>query len=505
MLKVKMDALYKLLGCNNADIARVLGCSPSTISKLRTSNKEYLPSSKTIQNFAEGIYRFAEIRDGLDELGELCEAEDTVKEVLVPTLITWLFTDDSTIKNVTQLPKLKKLKHKEEEIKSFGKKLDVIMELLEISNVRMAKRINVDPSTVSRFRNGFRLPKSPIKELLVTALLERAESINKQNELSDICNIPVGVLLGSNDALSTWLYSTEDLFNRIQIDNLLDTIEQFQNSNSSHLPEVSLIVPDEIRNSDKTIYWGLEGYREAVLRFLGNAAVYGGELWLYSDRAEDWMMQDTDFYKSWTALMFLCVSKGVKIKIINNTEGNVAEMMQAISTWLPLYMSGKIEPYVCHLGKDTRFSRTIFLRVGEECISACVFRGNEDNEYCEYLTDEKRLDAIASDYKALLEKSSPLFKANVGDNSAFAPVTEVDDELLAILPNLSVVTMSDTLIDSILKHNHVSEEIALEIKREVISHRAIFESFIEEGVINELITLPNKELFLSKTGENELI
>ncbi|MCF0116284.1 MAG: hypothetical protein HUJ56_13115, partial [Erysipelotrichaceae bacterium] len=48
-------------------------------------------------------------------------------------------------------------------------------------------------------------------------------------------------------------------------------------------------------------------------------------------------------------------------------------------------------------------------------------------------------------------------------------------------------------------------EIALEIKREVISHRAIFESFIEEGVINELITLPNKELFLSKTGENELI
>ena len=52
-------------------------------------------------------------------------------------------------------------------------------------------------------------------------------------------------------------------------------------------------------------------------------------------------------------------------------------MLKGIKSWLPLYFSGSIDPYVCTLRRDSRFSHTLFLCPGQACIASSVVAGRE--------------------------------------------------------------------------------------------------------------------------------
>lgn len=97
-----------------------------------------------------------------------------------------------------------------------------------------------------------------------------------------------------------------------------------------------------------------------MLRFLSDAARLGGELWLYSDEPMGWLTDDPQFKANWAFLMLSCLKARVKIRILHNINRGVEEMVAAIRSWLPLYMSGLIEPYACRKPKDPRFFRTMF-------------------------------------------------------------------------------------------------------------------------------------------------
>ena len=85
-------------------------------------------------------------------------------------------------------------------------------------------------------------------------------------------------------------------------------------------------------------------------------------------------------------------------------------MIEAINSWLPLYMSGMIEPYYCKKPDEGRFSHTVFLYPDVACIEACHVRGYEGEGIYRYYVDQKHLALMKKAFAGLLQSSEPLVR-----------------------------------------------------------------------------------------------
>ena len=103
------------------------------------------------------------------------------------------------------------------------------------------------------------------------------------------------------------------------------------------------------------------------------------------------------------------VNRGVKIKIIHNLDRENNKTIMAINRWVPLYVSGMIEPYRFRLKRDVRFYHTLFLHAGKACIHG-FFPSNSNDRWYEYITDSKRLEILQNEFDSILSATVPIMK-----------------------------------------------------------------------------------------------
>lgn len=119
-----------LLDCSSKDLAERSGISPSTLSRYRSGRRTPSYDGDSVRKLASGIVSIARERD--------VQAVGTEEEVMADLLAGLVHS--STI---------------------FSRRLDALMRTLQISNVEMARQVAVDPSYLSRIRNGRRSPADP--------------------------------------------------------------------------------------------------------------------------------------------------------------------------------------------------------------------------------------------------------------------------------------------------------------------------------------------------------
>ena len=472
MLSERITALFALLQCTNTDIARFAGCSPSNISRLKSGLREPPASSRTVSLLAEGIYAYADYENLLPVLRELCGTEDSARERLIPGIVAWLYgTETLTPPPRAVVPRSRRARELRRQ--SFGEKLDRAMTLLGLSNAQLAALLSIDVSLASRYRSGVYSPhgNEQREEKLSGELLARAEKSGRTEELAALCRVKAEEL--DAGAVAEWLYgSAEDPALLAQF--LLRSLDAFTPGQGGAAPAVPETAP--VPAAER--YWGTEGLRGAVVRFLIDAAREGGELLLYSDEPMDWMSGDRAFFTLWASLMAACVRNGVHIRIIHNVDRASNEMAAAISGWLPLYVSGMIEPYVFRKERNSRFCHTVFLRAGGACIHGFFPTGAGENRWYEYITDEARLRALKSEYGAMLSSAQPFLKTYAAaEDAAYRRFCEGrTGPRNYLLPALPVATMPEALLERMLQRAAVGEartQTALAV------HRALRLSFFD--------------------------
>ena len=67
MLSERLNILFTLLQCNNTEIARYAGCSPSHISRFRSGARNPKERGRAVKKIAEAIYRYASEENMLSE------------------------------------------------------------------------------------------------------------------------------------------------------------------------------------------------------------------------------------------------------------------------------------------------------------------------------------------------------------------------------------------------------------------------------------------------------
>ena len=491
MLSDRIETLFTLLQCNNTDIARYAGCSSGNISKLKSGNRVPKPTSRTIAAFAEGVYRYADYEALLSVLCELCGAAESSREALIPALIAWLFETKDVTPPHAVTPRSKRAQMLRRQ--SFGEKLDRAMTVLELSNTQLAALLNIDVSLVSRYRSGIYSPhgNQRLSEKLSEVLLSRAEKYDRTSALAELCAVPAEGLDGA--VFAEWLYGDPKDDSGALAQKLLRSLDSYRHGHGlpSEPPETPIL-------EAAACYWGKDGLRESVIRFLTDAAREGGELLLYSDEPMDWMSGDREYFALWASLMAECIRNGVTIKIIHNVDRDGNEMVDAIRGWLPLYISGRIEPYVFRRERKPRFCHTLFLRPGGACIRGFSPADSGNERWYDYITDARHLDALRHEFENMLASASPFLKIFTAPMSReFSDFRmEKSGPRNYLLTALPVVTMPEGLLERMLSRAAIGEEQRRSILSFYRDARSKFFEVLSQHSVNMILCAPVEDMAL---------
>ena len=443
VFKDKLNLLMETLDASGTQIAAFAGFDRSNISHFRRGSKTPKPSGRTARKLVLGLCRYAESKGMKETLCSIAgTSPDLSEEVLCRKLSGWLFEgllDPAADKNSAGGT------GRVIAFQSFADRLDAAMTLASLSNIRLSQMICVDASLISRYRSGERSPRSnpDLAAQISEILWQRIQKSEKMPELLQLMHTPGGEV--SENEFANWLcqFDTPIDSGASSAEKLLKKFDSYSAEISFPLPSFSEAAPESVLRSRKDRYDGTEGLRTAVIRFLGNVVLSGArELYLYSDQNMEWMTGDQEFLMKWAALMSACVKSGVRIRIIHNIDRNLQEMSDAITSWLPLYMSGMIESFYSRKKNDGKFTHTLFLCPGYACINAWHVTGAEAGGIYHYDTDPKILSFLESSFQELLAFSLPLVR--------IIPVSA--DHLYGGIILLKDGKGSETRIDSPLKN-----------------------------------------------------
>lgn len=249
------------------------------------------------------------------------------------------------------------------------------------------------------------------------ALFDGIERNHKLDQLADIMQADPDSL--HSRSFNEWLFAPD---RNEGSDNaamkLLETLDSYQSLtgiSDISVPKFDNAVTDDMLLDRRTVYYGSGGLHDAVLRFLACAVSAGAtEMYLYSDQDMRWMMSDADFTMKWTALMCDCIKKGINIYIIHNIDRDPDEMSQAITSWIPLYMSGMIKAYYHTRKNGERFSHTFFYCPGVGCIRGFNIKGTPSAERYNFYVKRSDLEYCRSQFDALMAGARQLIHIEPG-------------------------------------------------------------------------------------------
>lgn len=487
MLADRITELFRLLQCSNTEIARFAGCSPSNISRLKRGLTRPKPGSRSARRLAEGIYRYADYENMMGMLSELCHTAETDAGTMVPAIAGWLYEESDFSPPQAVTPKSRLLLERQRH--SFGERLDGAMTLLEITNGQLAGALIIDVSLVSRYRSGVLYPNrnEPLKERLCDYLMSRTGRAGKKEALAALCGVEPGALCP--EALADWLFDAAIRPSEMA-ETLFRSIDAFtpERGVPDAVPRVS-----PIREADR--YRGTEGVRSAVVRFLSDAAREGGDLLLYSDEPMDWMSGDREYFALWASLMADCVRNGAHIRIIHNVDRIGSEMVDAIHGWYPLYMSGRIEPYVFRKPRNPRFYHTLFLRPGSAAIQSFFpVEAGEDRLY-DYITEPEHLAVLENSYEAMLSNASPFLRTYPPSQAEqlwqFCG-EHCPEAWRTILNGLSLPAMPEGLLERMLDRERITGAQRETLLGRYALRRRQLREMLDRGSVDEILCLPDR-------------
>lgn len=389
---------------------------------------------------------------------------------------------------------------------TFADKLDLLMKLTNTTNSVLARSISMDASFISRLRRGLRTPARNVNYIqTMSAYFARNcraeyqkaalwEAIKKSSK-----NLPQDAN-NFEELIYTWLRETNEAS--------ADTISEFLNgvTNFQFKKEQAAaldVYHQDIRNiSEVEVFYGVEGKQNAVLAFLSMVLKSNKPqtLLLYSNEDLGWLTGNPEFTLQWANLLTQVIKSGHKIKIIHTINRDFDEMLSAIKQWVPLYMTGSIEPYYYPRIRDGLFRRTLFIAPHTAAVTSSSVVSGTKNAANFLFTDKNTVKALIEEYNGFLSLCRILMRifTPAGEEDYLALLAEFEDEetdTIVKTDTLTNITMPDDVVKHILARTQnpaIEQLLAYQQKR--------MEKFIkslQKYHFTEILSIPGLEQILA--------
>ncbi len=348
----------------------------------------------------------------------------------------------------------------------FADRFDSLMNIAEVTNSLLGRAINMNGSHIGRLRSGARpLPKK--HEFLGPLCKYLAEHMKKDyqlNALQKLTGISAAALASTDsvaDFLELWLSEKEPDTSSATA-RLISGFSHIATGAASMRPQGVPTQEQSVHYADHL--YGNAGKRKAVEQFF--LMILQEEkpqtLLLFSDENMAWMYEDSAFAKRWAELFIQVLMKGNRVRIIHNVGRDLNELIEAVIKWIPIYMTGMIEPFCYPRLRDGLFQRTMFIAPNTAAIVSSSVQQDTDGMLNMFITDKVALDALTLEYEHLFSLCRPLMyvysgrdyeKTSKAINNLVA--AEGDMNYTNIMPPL--FAMPKLLVNEIVKQTNCEE------------------------------------------------
>lgn len=373
----------------------------------------------------------------------------------------------------------------------FAQKLDFLMKLTNTQNSVLGRAIHVDASTISRLRSGKRqLPKRQdfVAPMSVFFAQHIKDDYQKKSAADAICPEKAWPddAQWASELICSFL-SSEETNSRV-VEQMLLGISQMGRQTNIH------VVPKT--NCETTAvpryHYGHEGKRQAVIWFLTAVlnAASPRTLLLFSDEDMSWMYEDESFVKNWASLLFQALAKGNRIKIIHSISRSLGDMLEALNKWVPIYMTGMVEPYYYPKLRDEVFHRTLFVAPSLAAVVSTSVGVSTEKALNLYIDDPTAVGALEdefADYFRLCRPLMRIFKAGYSSQfwKLYSEMEDAGGNAFLVHRGLSLFTMPERVAENICQR---SGNTWLSILQAESFHA--FEKNISDFTVTEVIRLP---------------
>lgn len=327
---------------------------------------------------------------------------------------------------------------------SFYEKLTFLMNLYKVSNNKLAREINVDPSLVSRWKSGSRTPSSNSPHIRCIAeyflrlngfpqqkakLLQTLSVFRPHSNPED-----TGWQLS---ALTDWLNASgqeqkpgsrqspsenqqASTAAIVLIKGISQVMSSLHDFNSPSVPPSGMSVlkekcrPGEMRQYE--LFTGREGKRQAVINFLYTVLASEEPLELLLTSQEDirWMTESREFLLHWAQLLKAVIEKGHKITLIHVVNRDPSEIVGILHYWMPLHLTGKIHSYYYPRYMETRSKSTYFIIRNKAAVVSFAAEGQEGSSLTFFFQSSTEAAVFEASFTAILSECKPLFTTYAG-------------------------------------------------------------------------------------------
>lgn len=380
--------------------------------------------------------------------------------------------------------------------KMLRENFNALIEVMGLSVAKLCRCANYDTSAIFRFRRGERQPAEPEQfAAAVASYVSREMDGPAQREVAaallgcaaeDLCDRAAYCrrvqdwLLGSHapreDSVSRFLTK-------------LDEFDLNAYIRSVHFDELKVpVAPFQLPTSRS--YSGLRQMMDSELDFMKAAVLSRSTepVFMYSDMPMTEMAQDPEFPKKWMFGMALLLKKGLRLQIIHNIDRNLPEMMLGLESFIPMYMTGQIEPYYFKAPQGGVFLH--FLRVsGTAALTGEAVSGHH-SEGRYYLTNNR---AEVAYYRrradALLENAKPLMEIYRADgasrlNAFLLADSRTPGRRRCVLSAPPLYTADPAFLTAVLQRHDVPAPDQERILAHAKSHREQAETILRD---NEMV------------------
>ena len=440
-LSEKLNEYSKTIGFSFKELSEVSGVSTGTISNYRAGKQIPKMNNPKLSLLAKAI---AEI--GISK-GMVFDYDDVLRELQKSVGGKIEVSPDNYILN-----------------------MNMLLKTLNISNASLARNLNYDPSQISRFLSGERLPADIGKfSTQVASFIANNYSDAYSRQLQklfsceqDEIDSPAKI----RKKIIKWLGSNVNTPVENPIDSFLENLDEFDLNDfisAIHFNDIKVpSVPFEIPITN--YYRGIDEFKKAEFDFIKSAVLSKSkdDVIIYSDMPIAEMAKDEEFAKKYMAGLAVMLKKGLHINFIHDVHRPFEEMMIGLEGHIPMYMTGQISPYYFSEPQSKIFSHLLKVSGTSAMCGFAVTSDHEDGLYI-VTKNKSEVQKYQNSARDMLKRAKPLMEIYRSDRS---------DEFLEQLYNywkngskkmifsgLPIFTISDELLTSILRRSGKPQEI----------------------------------------------
>ncbi len=289
----------------------------------------------------------------------------------------------------------------------FYEKLTFIMNLTQISNRELAQAIHVDPSVISRFRNGKRgIPRNrePLRNMAYFFAL-RCGGEYQRRALSEMAGVK-RIITAKKDQLSEflfhWLCGDSD-----EVDRFLKT---FESLTIEGIASDAAVDSSNISHKGNFVYYGNEGKRAAVRAAHQHllAQKEPGTIYILADETDDWLMEDYGFTSNMQSELLACLQRGFQICHIIPSIYSSDQMLESLTRWIPLYMTGRVSAYFYPHIRDRLYRHSIIMVPDQIALASHSMAGRRSSYATMLTTDSRLVQATEAEFQDYLSLCLPM-------------------------------------------------------------------------------------------------